>query len=204
MRKSILLLLVSCLVATMLADNYKILQMNTPSVKIGRRDCKKGDVFSEESRIIWSKSKQAIKAQNLRTKEIRLFAEPAFKKTNSKSIKEYFIKTNHLSSRAIGLSELSEQLNETFYLLDTIFIESPIPLDNTINYYIRYQQNDSLVEKSIPSSDNQFMIVRSLFNDIDSSYQDDFNVSIILRSIDVAEDYLLTDSMMIVLLPLEI
>ncbi len=45
-----------------------------------------------------------------------LFTEPEFKSKNSKSVKEYYIKTNHLSSR-IGpsLSELSEELNNTFY-----------------------------------------------------------------------------------------
>lgn len=206
MRKIVLSLLTLSFVAALFADDYKILQMNTPYVKIGNREYKKGDIFSDDSTIIWAKVKQAIKAQNLQTKQIHLFAEPEFRAQKSKSIKEYFIKKNHLSARATGLSlgELSEQLNDTFYLLDTIRIESPIPLDSTRNYFIRNKQNNQTTEKALPTIDNYFLIIRSDLYQADCLSDEAINVELFFRSQQVADDYLLTDSMKIVFLPLEI
>lgn len=206
MRKSLLSLFTLSVVLTLFADNYKIIQMNTPSVKIGSREYRKGDVFSDDSIIIWSKEKQAIKAQNLQTKEIHLFTEPDFRTKKINTIKEYYIKKNHLSARATGLSlgDLSEQLNDTFYLLDTIRIESPIPLDSTRNYYIRYSQSNQLFEKTLPTIENYFLIVRSVFNTTDSLSDNELNAELFFRSQQVADDYLLTDSMKIVFLSLDI
>lgn len=133
MKKVIPMLFIMGLVTTVLADNYKILLMNTKTIKIGTRVYKKGDMFSDDSVIFWEKDKQALKAQNLTTKEIRLFAEPEFKAKDCKTIKDYYIKNNRLSARAGGLtlSDMAEGLTGTFYLLDTIFIESPMPVDST-------------------------------------------------------------------------
>ena len=88
MKKLIPVLLVMGFVTTMLADNYKILLMNTKTIKIGSRVYKKGDTFSDDSIIFWEKDKQALKAQNLTTKEIRLFVEPEFKAKGCKTIKD--------------------------------------------------------------------------------------------------------------------
>ena len=75
MRKVSISILLVFLSIVVWADRYKILQLNTPQVKIGKRLCSKGDVFSDESVIYWSQKKQAFKAQNLETKEIKLLKE---------------------------------------------------------------------------------------------------------------------------------
>lgn len=202
MRKALFSMLSLAFVATLFADNYKILQMNTSSVKIGNRECKKGDVFSDDSVIVWTKEKQAIKAQNLQTKEIHLFTEIVFKKQNVKTIKEYFIKTNRMSSRIWGFSELSEQLNDTFFLLDTIRIESPIPLDSTRNYLIQYYYANTERTKILQNEDDHFIICRNLFEICDSI--NEYKVRVLYRARNVREDYLITDSMHIIILPLSI
>ena len=108
MRKFCILSL--ALIASLLvwADNYKILQMNTPHVKIGKRNCWKGDVFSDKSVIHWEQKKQAFKAQNMKTKEIKLFVETDFSAKGCKTIKDYYLKTNRLSSRGSEGSALDE------------------------------------------------------------------------------------------------
>ena len=68
----IIVLLLLCSYLQIHADNYKILQMNTNSVKIGTIQCHQGDTFSESEQIYWSNDKQAIKAINVKTKEINL------------------------------------------------------------------------------------------------------------------------------------
>ncbi len=204
MRKTIISLFALLYVATIYAEDYKILQMNTPSVKIGSRECVKGDVFSDDSIIVWAKEKQAIKAQNLATKKIQLFTEPSFRAHSSTTIKEYFFKKNHMSSRGcLSLSELSEQLNNTFYLFDTIRIESPIPIDSTKCYYMHYHHNNHLIEKVLPSTGDEFLIVRSDLEIGDSTIYNDITIQLYFRSDQVEDDYLLTDSMKITLIPLE-
>lgn len=181
------------------ADDYKILYMNTSSVMIGNSECRKNDVFSDESTIVWTKEKQAIKAQNIQNKEIYLFTERNFKSNNSTTIKEYFFKTKRLSSRNLSLSELSDLLCDTFDLLDTIRFESPIPMDSTRNYFIQYVKNDSTIEKMLPIEKDSFIICRNIFDCCDSVVER--NVRILFRSGNVDEDYILTDSMRIVLIP---
>ena len=126
----------------MLANNYKILQMNTPSVKIGNQLCKKGDIFSDEEEIFWHNDKQAFKAQNMETKEIRLFVGQDFKSKSSKSIKYYYLKTAHLSTRGsiIALSDLAEALPDTLYLCDSITIESPVGMNSDYYYFLKYKK----------------------------------------------------------------
>lgn len=204
MKKTVISLLSLAFVATLFADNYKIIQMNTSSITIGNREYKKGDIFSDDSIIVWTNDKQAIKAQNIKTKKIHLFTKLAFKKQNTKTVKEYYIKTNRLSARATGLSlrELSEQLNDTFYLLDTIRIESPIPMDSTRNYYIHYQHNSVEKEKILQIENDDFIICRDIFENCDSIKEQ--NVKIIFRDKNVREDYIVTDSMHIIYVPISI
>ena len=141
MRKAYVLTLVLLFTLVIFADDYKILQLNTSYVKIGNRNCTKGDVFSDESVIFWEKDKQAFKAQNLNTKEIRLFAEPEFRAKGSKTIKDYYVKTNRLSARGKGFSILDE-MPDTIYLCDSIVLEMPVLVDSIHYCYISY--NDKI------------------------------------------------------------
>ena len=85
MRKFLVLLFVS-ICQSIYADNYKILQMNASYIQIGRHKCKQGDSFSDEDRIKWSSDKEAIKAMNLRTRQIT-FTE-VVRGTDGKPIKD--------------------------------------------------------------------------------------------------------------------
>lgn len=206
MKKMFFIMMALLIALIVFADDYKILYMNTSSVKIGNRECRKGDLFSSDSIIVWTKERQAIKAQNLRNKEIFLFTERAFKSNNSMTmtIREYLFKTKHMSARATGLSlsELSELLNDTFDLLDTIRFESPVPMDSTRSYYIQYIKNDSTIEKKLPTEQDVIILSRTIFENCDSI--EERNVRILFRSKSINEDYILTDSMRIVLVPFNI
>lgn len=201
MKKVIPVLLVMSFVTTMLADNYKILLMNTKTIRIGTRIYKKGDTFSDEYIIFWEKDNQAIKAQNLTTKEIRLFAEPEFKAKNCKTIKDYYIKNNHLSSRAGGLTlhDMAEGLTEAFYLLDTIYIESPMPVDSTRYFYISYINDGRTEKKVLKMEEDRLIIDRSLFPITEGASEITLSMLYYYKGMD--EDYLLSDSMKVVLIP---
>ena len=137
MRKVSISILLVFLSIVVWADRYKILQLNTPQVKIGNRLCSKGDVFSDESVIYWSQKKQAFKAQNLETKEIKLFIESDFRAKGCSTIKEYYLKTNHLSSRGSDSTALDE-ISDTIFLCDSVIMEMPVLMDSTHYCIISY------------------------------------------------------------------
>ena len=153
MKKTALIVSAMCLSITLLADNYKILQMNAPSVKIGNQQCKVGNVFSDESLISWTNEKQAIKAKNLQTQQIKLFIAKAFANIEAKSVKDYFLKNSHLSTRGgiVSFSDLAEELSDTLYLYDVIQIESPVKIDSISSYLISYEQNGEKVWRTLMS-----------------------------------------------------
>ena len=199
MKKIISILFAFCVAFDVLADNYKILQMNTTSIKIGEQLCKVGDVFSDESEIQWDDSKQAIKAQNLMTKEIRLFVSQDFKAKNSKTIKEYYLNTAHLSTRGsiIALSDLAESLPDTLYLCDTISIESPVGMNSDYYYFIKCKANDLIMDKPLKFEKRNIIIDKSLFGD--SLNSEDVLVSLFFKL--RGENVLVKDSLRIELIP---
>ena len=203
MKKLALIISAMCFSITSLADNYKILQMNTPSVKIGNQICKTGDVFPDAEPILWSNDKQAIKAMNLKTKQIKLFAAKVFQNLEAKSIKDYYLKNNHLSTRGgiNSFSDLAEELSDTIYLYDAVQLESPVKIDSLSSYLISYDNNGEKKWRTLMSTDEHFFFSRELFGaDIDSN---EFTITLYFRKKGL-EDYLISEDIFVVLLPLNI
>lgn len=177
------------------SEKYKILQMNTATVKIGKRICKQGDKFSDTSVIYWSKEKQAIKAQNIKTKEIRWFTQSEFQSKNCKTITDYFVKNKRASSRD-GLGSIKEMFHDTFYLSDTITFS----LYKKRSYYIKYQYKGECIRKDLPFIKECFIIDKSMFpKDNDCN---EYRISVFRTEENKEEeDYCYTDEMIVVLIP---
>lgn len=200
MKKTALIVSAMCLSITLLADNYKILQMNAPSVKIGNQQCKVGNVFSDESLISWTNEKQAIKAKNLQTQQIKLFIAKAFANIEAKSVKDYFLKNSHLSTRGgiVSFSDLAEELSDTLYLYDVIQIESPVKIDSISSYLISYEQNGEKVWRTLMSRERCIFLCRELFgDDIETG---EFTITLYFRKIGM-KDYMISDNVVVELLP---
>lgn len=203
MKKVALVLSALCLSMTLLADNYKILQMNTSSVKIGNKLYKAGDVFPDSDPISWANDKQAIKAMNLNTKQIKLFAAKVFKDIEAKSIKDYFLKNSHLSTRGgvVTFSDLTDELSDTIYLYESVQIESPVKIDSISSYLISYEQNGIKIWRTLMSTDKYFYICRELFGEnIDGG---EYTLTLYFRKKGM-EDFLISNDIEIVLLPLDV
>ena len=196
MRKVCISILLVVLSIVVWADRYKILQLNTPYVKIGNRNCTKGDVFSDESVIFWEQNKQAFKAQNLKTKEIKLFAEPDFRAKGSKTIKDYYVKTNRLSSRGSEASALDE-ISDTLYLCDSIVMEMPVLMDTVHYCYIVYYNKGKEVKQRLNNHDQSFIIDKKLFGE--DLMRATLRVSLFYHMTE--EDYPLKDSLTIMFIP---
>ena len=203
MKKAVLVLSALCLSMTLIADNYKILQMNTQSVKIGNKQYKTGDVFPDSDPISWANDKQAIRTMNLNTKQIKLFAAKVFKDIEAKSIKDYFLKNSHLSTRGgvVTFSDLTEELSDTIYLYESVQIESPVKIDSISSYLISYELNGEKVWRTLMSTDKYFYICRELFGEnIDGGK---YTLTLYFRKKGM-EDFLISNDIEIVLLPLNV
>lgn len=183
------------------ADNYKILQINSNSIQIGNTMCKQGDTFNDEDPIIWTAEKQAIKAMNLRTGQIRIFVGEAFKKAEAKSIKDFFLRSNHLSTRG-GLatfSDLKEELSDTLYVYGTLPIESPFLIDSLSSYVISYGDTPKKW-RTLMSTDESFFLSTDLFDPSDFNHV--LKLSLYFRR--NSDNYLILDDLNIILLPQQI
>lgn len=200
MKKMALFISALCLSLASLADNYKILQMNTPSVMIGKQMCKVGDTFPDADPILWSSDKQAIKAMNLTSKQIKLFAAKVFKDVEAKSIKDYYLKNSHLSTRGsmVSFSDLAEELSDTIYLYDTMQIESPVKIDSISSYIISYAHNGEKKWRTLASTNKYFFLCRELFEENDD--QTKYVLKLYFRKKGF-EDYIVSEDIILVLLP---
>lgn len=195
------LFLLLCTYMQIYADDYKILQMNTNTVKIGNTIRHQGETFSDNEQIFWSNDNQAIKAMNMRTKTIRMFAAKSFKSCNALSVKDYYLKNNQLSSRAglISFSDLEEELPDTIYLYDVFSVGSPVDVDPLSSYVISYGKEEKKW-RTLMSTNDHFFLCRELFENDEGI--NEFNVSLYYRNKEIDEDYLITDHLVVVLLPL--
>lgn len=184
------------------AEDYKIISMNTTSVHIDNRECKVGDVFSDKSVIHWSHDLQAVKAANIRTKEIHVFSKIDFKKESAKTVDEYYVKKNRLSSLALSdIKDISQQ-TENYVLYDTIYIHIPIMVDNTSNYYVSFIENGSYKKKLVTFKNGGLIVDRSLFGN--SSGGREMYISLLYNTGSSNSYYMLNDSIKIVILPSKI
>ena len=118
--RRILLLFAICLSVNATAQDFKILFVNTGTIRIGDKDLAAGDVFSQSETIHWADAKQAMKVLSLSDKKQFIFAATDFKERKMKSAKEYLVKSNRLSTRGSGsLSSVVRQIGETLYVIDT-------------------------------------------------------------------------------------
>lgn len=181
-------------------EPVKILFLNTPSINIGGKNLKVGDSFDDAATINWQSAKQAMKVQNVKSKKQQLVA--ARQAQGTKSLKDFFSKTNHLSTRGdglMGIEGLEEYLNNTFYLLDPITIKSMLET-NGKSYFIATFQIGSEQKKVKLSGDSEsFTIDKTILDGIEETrLPDEINVSIYYHEDGETEDELISDKMVIV------
>jgi hypothetical protein len=171
--------------------------INTPSIVIDKKVLHVGDVFDEESDITWSAQKQAMKVQNLKTKQIRLFTSSQFSK--SKSVKDFFLKQNRLSTRGGELldeEELKKALCGYFYLLDSIDFCTVLMVDEMAFFSIVVDGKEVV----LPEEDGKIIIKRELF----PSGKNIYKVSVFYTDKTNDSRTLITNDMSIEVLPMKI
>lgn len=122
MRRFILILTLFASVS-MHAEDFKILFVNSESIKIGKTVRKVGDTFSDTEKIYWKDGKQAMKVISLESKKQYVLVSEDFKKKKMKTAKDFIFKNHRLSTRGISrLSDVGEQVGDLIYWFDPTLI----------------------------------------------------------------------------------
>ncbi len=137
MRRFLFLSLLVCFSFTASAQDFKIIFVNTGTIKIGGKDLGKGDVFNESDKIVWVDSKQAMTVLSLSDFKEYVFASPDFEQRKLKSTRDYLVKSNRLSTRGSGsLSSVERQIGETLYVMDTTRVAISYVPDETEYFFL--------------------------------------------------------------------
>ena len=169
------LLLISLLAVSVIlrAEDFKILYVNTGTVKIGKTLCSNGDVFNGDDKIYWSNKNQAIKALSLETKKQYIFVSDDFKKRKLKSARDLIIKSNRLSTRGLGdLSSVASQVEDRLYWLNSIAIPIDYEPEQGEYFFLKiqgqevmlaYDDGQLIIDDSIWSGGEQIPIITELY-----------------------------------------
>lgn len=146
MRRFILILTLFASVS-LHAEDFKILFVNSESIKIGKTVRKAGDTFSDTEKIYWKDGKQAMKVISLESKKQYVLVSEDFKKKKLKTAKEFIFKNHRLSTRGIGrLSDVGEQVGHLIYWFDPTLISFDYDLDEGDYFFLRFDDNDIPIE----------------------------------------------------------
>ena len=146
MRKFFLLVLL-LVSASLHAEDFKILFINTESIKIGKNTCVAGDVFSDADKIFWKDGKQAMKVLSLETKKQYVLVSEEFKQKKLKSAKDFIVKNNRLSTRGIGyLAIVADQVGEKVYWLNPTLITIDYDLENGEYFFLKVKDKEIRLE----------------------------------------------------------
>ena len=198
-----LLLCLSTIIAV--ADDFKILYLTSPDITINGKACKVGDTFSRNASIAWTAPRQAMKVLDLATKKQNLIVAEEYAKNKSHDIASYLVATKHLSTRRgelINTLELGVALGETHYLLDSIKVETRLPVDENHFFFATYNHNGETINKKLSTNGNTLIFDRSIYT-IDGHAIRPFDVTLSVWYMDKSnrKRTLVTDKM--VVLPLD-
>ena len=162
--KQFLFIILAVLAMSADAGKLKILFVNTKTINIGGKTLKRGSVFDEKDVIAWDSPNQAMKVEVLATKKVIVMTAKKIKK--EKTIADYYLKSNKLSTRSANCQEyvlyedenFDTALNDTCYLLDSISYVSWIPTDADNYFYLKYKIQDCEYVKKINGNNLQLQL----------------------------------------------
>ena len=141
MRKFLLLtLFMVCASISISAQDFKILFLNTETIRIGEKNLAVGDCFYKSETIHWSDAKQAMEVLSLQDNYQYVFASPDFKTRKLKSAQDYLVKSNRLSTRGSGsLFSVGRKLSDTIYAMDATMVPVDYVPDASEYFFVTNQ-----------------------------------------------------------------
>ena len=151
-----------------IAQEYRILYINTPSIHIGSQDKRVGDVFAANEPIHWLNNEQVMKVKDIASQEqLALSKQKMQQICASNTLSAYRRVTKGLYSRTSDTDAL-DALIQAFSQDANIEKEMRLPFKNeetNTNFYITYRYEGELVKKALTQSNDALTITREeLYN----------------------------------------
>ncbi len=165
-KRMIILFVLLSLVQLLSAVNYKVLFVNSGTVKIGGKKAVRDMVFDEKEDIEWSSENQAMKVQNMSSSRVIIIAAKSLLEKKTKSLSDYFGRVKHLSTR--GYVSHNIITDTVSYLLDTLKLDAGQFGQSEAKLVVH--AGDVTMEKPVHKSADGFFYVltRTLFDGINS------------------------------------
>lgn len=184
--------------------DYTILYLNTPSIVIGGKELKVRDSFSPGASIKWTSSRQAMKVLDTATGEKLVFMADDFRKAHAASMSDYrayLTKTRPLSTDGVApsTSALTTYLNDRFYLLDNIEVDTGMKTDSRHYFFISYMRDGKEITKAVPNHNGVFTITPAAISS--SGNGEEVHVKVYYYDKDADKVSAVCDNMRIVCLP---
>ena len=211
MQKAFRITLVTLLFLTLASpvfgqDRYKILFLNCPSVRIGKKYCKTGDAFLSNQKIYWTEENQAMKVQNSKTYAQKVIVANKEALKHRLSLSELISESKGLYSRAGDAStpfQLKEIIGGQILLLDSMEYRINMDVDDTHFFFISYIFNGQTIYKKLPIKKGFFVIDRSIFT-IDGHDITPFSVDISVYYQAGSQRLLISDDCYLKIIPIEL
>lgn len=189
MRKLLLLLSLTLGINQMKADSFKVLFVNDANLKyVNGKNVKVGDVFSNVQDILWEKDKQAVKAINMATKKQTLFVGKNWiKKTGIDALLHHRHLSTHdeldENAEATIFDKLARTFEDQYDLLDSISVETTVPLSEESYFQIAYDYGDTRLSKRLSHKGKSVIIDMSLFH-VDNEKLDPRDIKLTIDYVD--------------------
>lgn len=205
LQKAIIALVLSSIPFT-INSSLRIIFINTPSITIGGKKLHVDDSFSEDAKIIWDNPRQAMKVVDSATGRQRLLTASQLKKNGANTVKDFLKGKKHLATRAgASIPDLRASLSSEFILLDSIRIDTSVPIDENRFFFISFPFNGESINKRIENHPGFFLITRDIFK-IDGNPIDPFDTDITVYYMDKNDGNMtvVTESMHLDIVPLKL
>lgn len=159
-----------CIAVTICAyADYRILYINTPYIVIGGKRLKTGDTFTENATIKWTSERQAMRVMDTASGRQRVFVAGDFSQAKASTLKAYLAKPSRLSTNAGKATNdskptLAQLLNDHFYVLDRLVIDTGVDTDANHYFFITYAHNGQDYTKAIGNHDGKIEMRPSTFS----------------------------------------
>jgi hypothetical protein len=189
------------------AEEYRILNLNTGTIKIGNKTCRVGNVFDSKDVIHWDPKVplQAMKV-DIGGHGQRYLHQKEFRKYNCTTLADFLFQSKTLSRREMPLSSEQDHIeyleSQVFMLADTITISSGWCVDDNNYFELSYERQGEWVKTRL-ATDNQtnLLLTADLFDQ--PTLQTDGTILCLVRYVEETyhESTLLTDKMRVILVP---
>lgn len=204
--KSLLFMIFAIAVVNLAFGDYKILQLNSPSIKVNGKNLHAGDVFKAPGTISWTNPRQAMKVLDMTDMKQQMIVAGQYEKSKVADVKTFLSQMKQMSTRdgaTDNLITLRHRLSGEHYLADSLVFNTTYPTDDNHFFYVSYvDRNGDEINKLIPNDNGTFVLTRDIYT-VDGVSGDPYDIDLTVFYLDDEEGTLtiVTDDMKIIAVP---